>query len=254
MKDKLKIIVSISILIIAIICIVFFAMNKKMSKDEMLNISQKIELQEFNKDVIENKERAKDKYEKNIYEITGFITDIADKTIVVEDNNSKFVAYVSKEDIKKIDKNQKISIVGKVEKIDIEEKENMVAGNQYKTTKAVAELRNACIIEDTFEIVGTIVIPEKKYYLYDSVTKKNTLSTRKETEWYCSIDKKYDITDFAETKKFAEDGESIVAGVSVKDKEIVKFTGKIIRNIKRNSAGVESTYDVKELKIIKSEN
>lgn len=246
---KKKVIIIVCILVVLLICLGSLLINCKISKDKMIDMAKELEMQEFNKEVIENIERAKDKYIKNIYEITGFVTDISDNTIVVEENNSKMVVCIKKEDIKKIDKNQKITLVGKIEDIKVEEK----SGDKYKITKAVATMKNAYITKDTFEISGTVVIPEKEHYIWDSVSKKSTTISMKEEDWYCNVDGKYNLTEFAETKKFADEGESIIAGATLNNKQIIIFSGKIIRNIKRNSAGVETVYDVKELKIIKSE-
>lgn len=251
-KSKIIIPVAIVIVILVVLGIVFF--TGKMSKEKMLSVAEELNFTDFNKNVQENQTRAKETYSKNVYKVTGYVENIENDYIVLYDFDAqygyspKINAYLPKEDIKQIEKNQKITIIGKLDNIEYKTEPRMVGGMSYSTNYGTGEMKTAYLLEDTFEITGIATIPDLNYY-FRSTTGKISVEKHEAKDWYCSIGS-YDITEFGEERNFTENGASIIAGTTINNKDTVVLNGKILGYNLTNSTGHSTKYKITEIKSI----
>ena len=241
-KSKLKIIIPIVIAIVILAVVIVIMPKGKMSKEEMLEVAQELNITEFTNTINDNILKAKETYNGNIYRYTGFVSNI--ETNYAEIGNIK--VYLDKESLKTLNKNQKVEVVGKLENIDAEEEQKSVAGTTYEETKFTGEMKNAYIKNDIFEITGIVDVADE-YKLVSSYSGKISETKRELKEWYCHIGN-YDITEFSETKNFVNNivEKNIVLGTEITDGNSVTITGKVF-NITSNNA----KYQIKDLKTIK---
>ncbi len=253
-KSKLKIIIPVVVAIVIIAVVIVIIPKGKMSKEKMLAVANDIKLEDFESEIKSNQTRAKEKYINNCYIITGYIQDFQDNSIIIYDSDNyysdthrtKIKANLLKKDIKLLDKNQKVTIVGKISNIDFSKEDSIVGGARFDYDVANIEMKNAYINKDIFEITGVVDVSDE-YKLVSSYSGKIGKTKRELKEWYCHIGD-YDITEFAETKNFVNDRveKNIVFGTEITDGNSVTITGKVF-NITSNNA----KYQIKDLKSIK---
>lgn len=246
-KINLKIIIPIvAVVIIAIIGITLTG-NKisTMTKEQILNQNLTfLNLSSLDKELSENSARAKEKYKTGtIYKFEGCVNSIYDNYIKINSGNLIINVYLPTEDIQTIDLKQKIVIAGKLDNINIEEKEKVSYGSSYTKKETIITFKNSYVIQDTFEITGIVNIPQQA-----------SIFTPPISDWYCNIDVgttnkiRYDITEYAETKSFKDP--SIVNGTTLKNRDNITITGKVFVSSKTNSVGNKINYEIKDLKSI----
>lgn len=129
---RLKIIIPVVIAIVVIIVgIVFFTrkdngqVKTKISKEEMLNQAIELDYTTINNEKFDNIARATEKYVGKIFTYTATVTDIStDHCFIFEElPNGRHIkpveVYLSTEDLTKISKGDNITIVGKLDKLDM---------------------------------------------------------------------------------------------------------------------------------------
>lgn len=174
-KSKLMIIIPIAIVIIVVVGIVVF-MNKTMSKEEMLSIAKELNYQNFSEEMKTNQSRAKEEYNNKIVTFESYVSSIDNNYITLADGNIK--VYLKNEDIKKIDVDQKIEVVGKLQNAQFKGEEKTIAGTTYTDNSCIAEMKQAYLIKDTFEITGTAKVDTSLFY---------DLPDKKGVDYYCYI-------------------------------------------------------------------
>lgn len=123
-KSKLKIIISIAIVIIAIVGIVIFTSNKEngtskqMTESEMLKVAESRTVDYF-KDLKDNSALAETQKGK-IFKITGKIYNITNDHIEITTSDTMLKMYLPKEELINLRKDQQVTVVGKLK--DIKEK------------------------------------------------------------------------------------------------------------------------------------
>lgn len=210
----------------------------RMSKDEMLKSAEILEINELRNEMTENLSRAKSEYNNKVYKCTDYVYSIENDYIYLGPDNIK--VYLSTEEMNKLSRGQKISIVGKLENLNLETEEDIMGLGEFTEYNIYGTMKNAYLIDETFEIEGTI-----------SINNKNN--------WYChlinSLDEKYYLEDniLEENKNFDDESKTIINGVEIYDKDVVKIKGKIINN---RISGVSSetfstlskdTYTIKDI-------
>lgn len=183
------------------------------SKDKIIKKASELETAVFIKKLNENAINTKDTYEGNIYKLTGLVSEINEKYILID---SKFKIYLTKNDIKKIQENQQIEVAGKLTNI---KKENIIG-----------ELKNAYLLNDSFTITGEVNIPTRKHLVnfidYTGVQPSRTYyADYTDDEWYMEIGK-YKIKS-ADTKNFYNEGDTIILGQKIENKKTITVIGKI---------------------------
>ena len=253
-KKNPKLIIIIAIVVVAVIIgIIALASGNKenqqakiMTKEEMLKQNSIfLDLPSLDSELNENLARTKEKYKTGtIYKFEGFVNSIYDSYIELHSGNLILYVYLPVEEIKLLDKQQKIGIVGKLSNIDIKEQEKMSYGYSYTEKNTIVTFDNSYIMQDTFEITGTVNIP-----------KPASIFTPPISDWYCNIDVgttskvRYDITEYAKEKSFTNP--SIVNGITLENGNNVTITGKVFLYGETNSVGNKMNYIIKDLKSIK---
>lgn len=138
-KKKLNlkiIIILLAIVILAVIGIVVFTgkdketsggiQTKELTKDKMQDVATTLNIENLVNECYNNINRANDKYLNNIYSYTATITEIRDNYIIMNNdtinNNSEtmnrnVIVYLSKDEIKELNKGQTVKIIGKISKL-----------------------------------------------------------------------------------------------------------------------------------------
>lgn len=231
-----------SLLLVGVIAVSFSACGNN-SKDEMLEIANEVKTTEITSAISNNKITAEETYVGNVYKMTGFISAIEKKYIEIGD----FVLYLPKEDLEKITVNQKIEVVGKINKI-YEDKEG----------KTFIEMKDSYLVRDTFEITG--IMNCRMPYKYDSGYVRTGT-------WYCNVRTKdgveYHLEDyipesdrdyinsaggFGEYALKASDfgkGTATILGETFTDRDNVTVSGVILRRTANDN-------NIKPLSIIKN--
>lgn len=132
-KSKLKIIIPIAIIVIAVVIGIIVVASKNnntnilgLSNEQMIEKAEDLTLKKFNETLESSSVKAKEHYVGNIYKITDYITDINDDYIIFTKDNTKFKIYLPHEEIAKLTKNKKVTIVGKLDNINYESKANPI--------------------------------------------------------------------------------------------------------------------------------
>lgn len=149
--------------------------NSRLSKEEMLENSQELSIDDMANTIKDNIINARNKYEGNTYKITGFITTINEDCVII---NEFITAYLSQEDLIQISNNQKVDIVGTIENIDSKQVDTTLGGTSTTGTKITLEMKNSYLVNDVYEING--VMNCRKNYKY---VEGYTINY----DWYCKI-------------------------------------------------------------------
>lgn len=177
-SSKLKIIVPVSIVIVILVVvgIVFFTGKgggNRISKEQMLETATKLDINKLKTAMTQNQLRAKEEYIGKIYKYDGFIENITDNYVSMGD----LKVYLSKDELKQLNSNQAITVVGELQ---------ITENNNY-------ELNNAYFVSDTIDItMGIVEIPHSVKVVYNSRTRKNDIVDRtdKSKNWYCILKSK----------------------------------------------------------------
>ncbi|MBR3882138.1 MAG: hypothetical protein IKJ36_02600 [Clostridia bacterium] len=226
-KNSKKILVLIGIIIIALVLIwVFIPSN--VSKEVVLETAQELEINEFNKEINNNIERAKELYVGNAYYYTDYVDNISGTTVKL----GNFEISLNKDDIKKITKGQMIKIVGKIKKIEMKEiQKTSFMGSSYTENEIRVKMENVYLVDDTYTITGKVNIADKYLVLASNFKKV----TRDNDDWYCYIEflgnEVHLIEEIEEkNRNFVEEGATIINGVEIKDGDNITIKCKLINN------------------------
>ena len=217
-----------AVLLSLIIIICCAACSKTASKEDMLAVASKLDNVQFFNDVRNNPLTAEDKYLNNYYIISGYV-DSVEKDCAKFSNG--FTVYLNDEELKKINKFEKVEIVGEMISLANEEVNKVVGGTTSSATKVVAEVRNAYITNNTFEVTGKISM----YYmdLLDYNGKTHT-RTGEEDAWWLVIDDgvcEYHLEDAVLVEHHpGKDVTGItIDGTEVKNKDTITISGKLLK-------------------------
>lgn len=122
------------------------------SKEEMLE--KAVEIDDYSSEMVANIVRAEAKYVGNIYYVTGLVNDITKDHLNVGD----FTVYLPTEDILKLSTGQKITVVGRIDSIGLEESGDPFGGS-FKQCALV--MKNAYFVTDITEVTGYVTF----YYM-----------------------------------------------------------------------------------------
>ena len=137
-----------SLLLCMIIMILLTGCGKK-SKEFVLKNSTKWDLKQFSEELYNNKVNTIDKYENKYYSVVGVVAEIEKNRIALYDSlsGSLFVINLSKEDIKKITKEQEVEVAGKLTNIS---DCNRDSSNLYDLDVNNGLLEDAYLVNDEF--------------------------------------------------------------------------------------------------------
>lgn len=272
MKKNLKLMIIIAIVVVAIIgiigIVVLTSVSKKnqqekvMSKEEMLEVAEELKFNEVVENMKENQIRAQEKYIENIYKFNCFVSSIENNYIIYQGDENEYLEmkiYLNDEELKKINKGDGITIVGKINNLGYSKKTSMML--EY----IECEVKNAYVIsEDTLEITGTINgIKEKKLTAYTYSLPNNIVCERLERhgeftdiiygddQWECKIytnEGAYDLTDCVPKKnrKFKDEGKTTIDNVKVENGDKVTIVGKA-----KEEHGIKKITEIKLIKKVK---
>ena len=159
---KIKILLTVIIIAIILIIIVIIAIPKEMTKDKMLEVAQELDFGQLNEEIDDNIVRVKEKYEGNIYKYSSYIEEIYADYVEI----GGFKVYLTKDELKMLNKGEKITIVGKVNKIDIDENYNTRTIGTISDCKFVGEMKNAYFVDKTFTITGNFRVTDSSLKRY----------------------------------------------------------------------------------------
>ncbi len=238
----------IALILAIIMCLSLTACGSKMSKEEMLEVA--VEIGNYRKELNENQLRAQEKYVGNIYLITGYVSDLTPESIKIDG----FTITLSEEDIIKLENKQKVTIVGKVDSLEIVENEEMLGGSNYNIPEPHGIMSNAYVVEDKFDVSGMLLFRYVPSILSNGKTHGNF---GEEEHWEVGIDTidnnsyivDYDMTD-----------EIPVKHVIGKDIDTVTISGKEFNNEARitvsakvfyqSTYGIDADYYLKDVEVI----
>lgn len=145
----------ITLLLTVAMCIALCACggNGGMSKEKMLEIAQELDIADISTTFSQNEARAKETYVGNTYTVSGYIENITSDYCVIEKKgpsttNYELRVYLSKDDLVKVNTGEKILVVGEITAL-----ESII---EYPIAEQFAEMKNAYLIDNNFEITGVI--------------------------------------------------------------------------------------------------
>jgi uncharacterized protein YdeI (BOF family) len=129
-----------------------------MSKDDMLAIADEVNLTDIETDLSDNRARAEATYIGNTYIASGFVLEIeSDYCEIISSYNYitfRLRAYIPKDDLIEISPDNKITIVGTIDKFDVEQ--STVNGTTHDNE--YVEMQNAYYVGDIHEITGNVYV------------------------------------------------------------------------------------------------
>lgn len=95
---------------------------RKMSKEEMLKVAKPITNKQIVADFEVNEKNARDKYKDNIFTYTGIVKEVGDNFVALDNakmySNDHKEIYLSDAELKTLQKDEKITVVGKIKSIN----------------------------------------------------------------------------------------------------------------------------------------
>lgn len=181
-----------------------------MTKEEMLSQSSELDLATIYNDIDENVLRAEDTYVGNVYTYSGYVKEITTEYVQID----TFKIHLSTDELKSLNKGEKITIVGVVESI---------SDTHWVT------MSNAYYIGNIYEVSGVIDIAHMTYTTTDFVQ-----HTRKPEEWYCTLTTldgiEYHLEEDIASEHREEFGKTTIDGVEVKEGDTITISGHIIND------------------------
>lgn len=123
--------------------------SSSMTKEEMLEVAEVVSVDEVSDAVNSNIVNAKQTYCGKVLEVQSTAFEIEEDRIDI----GHFIVYLPEEDIAKIQKNQRITVVGKTND-DIQTETSMALGGEVELKNFVME--EAYLVTDRYEFTGTI--------------------------------------------------------------------------------------------------
>lgn len=123
--------------------------SSSMTKEEMLEVAEVVSVDEVSDAVNSNIVNAKQAYCGKVLEVQSTAFEIEEDRIDI----GHFIVYLPEEDIAKIQKNQRITVVGKTND-DIQTETSMALGGEVELKNFVME--EAYLVTDRYEFTGTI--------------------------------------------------------------------------------------------------
>jgi len=120
-----------------------------MTKEEMLEVAEVVDVVEVSDAVNSNIVSAKQTYCGKVLEVQSSAFEIEEDRIDI----GHFIVYLPEEDIAKIQKNQRITVVGKTND-DIQTETSIALGGEIELKNFVME--EAYLVTDRYEFTGTI--------------------------------------------------------------------------------------------------
>ncbi len=130
-------------------------MPVELSKEEMLVCA--VDIGDYAAEMTENKLRAEEKYINNVFYVTGIVSNIQSDSVDVGD----FTVSLPTEEIMELSSGQKITIVGKIDSLTMEESQVMADGWSFDETTIHGVMTNAYFVNDIYELSGTLIF----YYM-----------------------------------------------------------------------------------------
>ena len=151
----------ITLMLTVAMCISLCACGGKVSKEEMLKNAQEIDIIDLLEDYGENSVRAKETHVGKTYTVTGYIFDIKDDYVILTESRgyssnfglSSLHVYLSKDELTSLNANNRITVVGKIDEIDID--------NVKGTSLPYYKMNNAYCVYNEYEITGEVISIEK---------------------------------------------------------------------------------------------
>ncbi len=257
-KNIIILIISIVIIVTAIIVgAVAINNSHKMSKEEMIQVAEELKPMELTSALNDNILNAKEKYNNHVFIYKGYVEEIESDHVKI----GIIDVYLDKDTLKTLNKWQKIEVVGVLNNVDIQTTQKTVAGTTYEAKTTVGEMKQAYFINDTFEFTGTIDIAEKSFQYYENG--RTVYYSRKDNEWYCNLKViegiEYSLTENVEEsdRKFKEQGDTTINGITIKDGDKVKVVGKVINpgaNTTSLSNTVPQIQHIQSIEVIKEDD
>lgn len=170
-KSKLKIIIPIAIVILAVIGIVAVVGNKKMSKNYMESKAQDMSLYEL-LDTAYNNEANAQKYKGQIYKLSGYVYNIERDFVKISIGIGSMTfadVYLPQNELAILKKNEKITFIGQITEVGssvVIIKNAYYIGNEYQVTGKL-NYKSKAILD--------VSKPNEMYYHYWlTVSKPNT--------------------------------------------------------------------------------
>lgn len=123
-----------------------------MTKEEMLAVAEETELGELSMLIADNVLKAKQTYCGKVLTFRRDISRIEEDRVVFNYGNGALVAFLSEEDILKLESGQVVTIVGLTDEEFETRTERMPDGSNYDNKDCVME--QAYLVQDTYEYVG----------------------------------------------------------------------------------------------------
>lgn len=161
--------------------------ESSMTKEEMLAAVQDINLDEINTEYSKNEQRAREliqTYIGSIIEYSDFVESVGNDSAMIGHS----IVYLQGEDLVKLNKNEKVTVVGIVDDISLTGSGYTVTttGNttvQKPTLDLSITLKNAYIVDKTCEVTGVLDMG----YLPLNQNGKTEDRTGKPEAWFCTI-------------------------------------------------------------------
>lgn len=199
-----------------------------MTKEQMLEQAQELNLADLRTEFRENQVRAEDTYIGNIFTFTDFIREIGTDCIAM----SNVYVYLPKEEIMELNRYDMITIVGRIDNLNGSPAFDVDKLNNEK----IYEIKDAHYVTNELNLVGTIKIQDiVPYKTYDNF-------------WYCSIstlnDISYRLTDFVNDdvlNTIYNDRNVIISDMIINSGDEVKITGTAVADGIKNGFINEKT-------------
>lgn len=146
----------ISICLILVMVLAAFAgcsKNPEKEKEKLLSEATEVNLDDIDSEVEDNLAKAKAEYCNKALKVKGLVSEIKEDCVILGSSNG-MIAYLPKEDLVNLEKDQYIEVVGKVNEEITEKSEDILGGGTFKNT--YFNMPEAYFVRDTFEYTCTI--------------------------------------------------------------------------------------------------
>lgn len=154
---------TVALLLTFIVCFSLCACGKA-SKEELLKSAEEVSASRLHDELGENIVKVKEQYVGKSYKVTGCVYDITEDYVILEGNSDNTLAYLSSDELSKLEKDAYITVVGEFDSIE-----------PSKVHGSSITMKNAYLVTDEFEIKGEIsqtgrddIIKHKRYVVVNT--------------------------------------------------------------------------------------
>ena len=206
--------------------------NASVTKEEILENASELNIAELKSSMMENQVKAQETFVGNSYTYAGYVLTVENDyaQIGLADTEYYFTVYLSKDDLVKLSRDELVTVVGTISDLNSKTKKIEYTGGSYEKSVIIGTMQNAWLVNNTFELTGTLRMFENSFYYAGGIKYFNS---NENNAWYLICQ------DGGKTKEYyLKDIQSVVNGSTamIGESEVeagteITISGRILKGV-----------------------